>query len=411
MPNKIIYSQEHTRLQLTEHHYKSAKDNGLCFVSEWNSDDSVDLHYIIGVDWVVKYETAIYVAPKINNGPQQTDFLSMLFSTLRHPDLIGHTDKLYGIKFDEPTIEIEQKLDVLTPLLVIHFLQILHSIVKKGLKKSYYKVEKNLSNMVKGKILVGENLKKNVLKNKLLKIYCSFDEFGFNGLENRLLKKALLFVQRYLAGQPHFSKDAQAVMGYCLPAFENINENIELNEIKYTKINAFYKEYEEGIRLAKLILKRFGYNIHTIDINQKVKTPPFWLDMSKLFELYVLGLLKDEYKNQIKFQEKGTFGNPDFLLVANNFKQIIDAKYKTVYQGYHKYDPDDIRQLSGYARDVGILKKLGIDKYKWSQTVVDCMFIYPDQNASENLFSNEIAEVGGFVNFFKRPIRLPECKQ
>lgn len=60
----------------------------------------------------------------------------------------------------EPYIEINQKQDLITPLLMIRYLQVLKSVVRKGLKKSYYRVEQNLSSKIKGKVLVSKTLKK-----------------------------------------------------------------------------------------------------------------------------------------------------------------------------------------------------------------------------------------------------------
>ena len=115
----------------------------------------------------------------------------MLFSALKHPEVAKHTEDLYEIKWKDSPIEISQQQDLLTPLLVVQYLSLVKEIVRKGLKKSYYKVERNLHAKVKGKVLISQTIKQNLLKNKPLHTYCSFDEFGLNNLENKLLKKAL----------------------------------------------------------------------------------------------------------------------------------------------------------------------------------------------------------------------------
>src|SRR5690606_21220261 len=152
-----------------------------------------------------KNEIAVYVAPKLNDETQQTDYLKMFFSCLRHSDVATYTKNLYEIKFEEPYIEIEQKQDLLTPLLVVQFLQLVKTIVRKGLKKSDYKVEHNLNAKIKGKVLVAQTLKQNIIKNKPTKSVCQYDEFGFNSIENRILKRTLVFVQKYLALFPDYS--------------------------------------------------------------------------------------------------------------------------------------------------------------------------------------------------------------
>jgi hypothetical protein len=366
-------------------------------------------NYYIGVDWLHKNELAVYVAPKLNNETQQTDYLKMLYSCLKHSDVANLTKDLYEIKFEEPYIEIEQKQDLLTPLLVVQFLQVLRVIVRKGLKKSYYGTEQSLNARIKGKILVSQTLKQNNAKNKLTITRCRYEEFGFNCMENRILKRALLFVKKYLNFFPEYSNFGKPIINYCNPAFQEVDENTDVHKIRSFTHNSFYKEYKEALHIANLILKRFGYNIKEVEKlkNRTVKVPPFWIDMPKLFELYILGLLKDKYLNQIQFQIQGTYGQPDFILVGDNVKMIIDTKYKRKYQ-QEKYEVDDVRQLSGYSRDVKVLSRLGFKTIEDQDQVIDCLIIYPDQAALDKLADDlKATPIIGFTRFYKIAIKLP----
>jgi 5-methylcytosine-specific restriction enzyme subunit McrC len=372
--------------------------------------------YYIGLDWINDTkDISVYVEPKLDDATNKTDYTKMLFSCLRHSDVVEHTKDLYEIKFNEPYIEVSQYQDMLTPLLVVQFLQLLKTIVRKGLKKSYYKVERNLNSRIKGKVIISQTIKQNLLKNKPLKTFCQYDEFGFNGIENRLLKQTLLYVKKYLSIFPShstFSEYATPIFNYCLPAFHEVDENIEIKSITGIKTNVFYKEYSEAIRLANLILKRFGYNIKNVEgQNNKVKIPPFWIDMSKLFELYVLGKLKDKYKNEILYGKNNNAGSygwlPDFLMNSKGNEMIIDTKYKTKYKENKPFFPDDIRQLSGYARDKSILENMGLSESDMNR-VIDCLIIYPDQAGNETLIDDlKSIPIEGLLNFYKIPIKLP----
>nr|WP_315174515.1 restriction endonuclease [uncultured Flavobacterium sp.] len=381
-----------------------------------NKKHAISNSYFIGVDWIIEKEKAIYVEPKLNNNStQQTDYLTMLFSALKHQEVAKHTDDLFEIKWDKSPIAIEQHQDLLTPLLVVQYLRLVKEIVRKGLKKSYYKVENNLYAKVKGKVLVSQTIKQNLVKNKPLHTYCSYDEFGLNGLENRLLKKALVFIQRYLPNIKNLQSEkyTSEIFNYINPAFEFVSEEVNLHDIKHTKTNAFYKEYEEAIQLAKLILKRFGYNVSNTQ-EKTIKTPPFWIDMSKLFELYVLGLLKDTYGNKVlygKNEAELNFGLPDYLITKEGVKCIVDAKYKLLYNTKGNYDSDNIRQLSGYARDKKAFGTLGVKE----NVIIDCIIIYPLNEQNSNLdfkINLEIfEEVGSFVNFKKIGVPIPVTKK
>lgn len=389
------------------------KDTSLpCFsIRKFENEEnkySLKTGYFIGVDWVEVNHTALYVAPKLNQHDKEIDFIKMLFSSLRHPDVAKEINELFEVKWDQPVIEIKQKQDLLTPFLVVEFLSLIKSIVRKGLKKSYYKVEQNLQSKVKGKILVGKSIKQNLQQNKDLYTYCTYEEFGLNNKENRLLKKALTFVKRYLPHYTNFSndKDLQNIFNYINPAFNEVSDEIDLSEIKYSKTNAFYKEYESALYLAKLILKRFGYNITNTE-KDKIKTPPFWIDMSKLFELYALGLLKDRFNNQVKFQYKHYGNELDFLLKSTEYQMVIDAKYKIKYiNGSHD---EDIRQVSGYARLRKVYEELG----KKQGEVIDCLIIHPDQeNGLESLKDVKLKSnaIEQYFGVYKLGLKLPYIK-
>lgn len=366
--------------------------------------------YYIGIDWIKENESYIAVEPKIEN----LDYVEMFVHCLNHPEISKFIKEVYHIDLKKAQIETQNANWDLTPFLVVHFLSLVETITKQGLKSNYIVREENLSSKIKGKILFSQQLKKNIVSKREDRIYCRFQEYSIDCLENRLLKKALLFVQRYTT--KHLDKEKYKLLfqkqNRLLSAFENISENISYSEIKRIKINALYKEYVEAIDLAKQILRRFGYSYMNTNNTDEKKLPPFWIDMSKLFELYVYSLLKDAYGSKIiyqlsedgKRQTRGHYGDIDFMKLDE--KILIDTKYKEIYTQQTKYDIDNIRQLSGYARDWGVLKKLDITS---DNEVIDCIIIYPDKTANDNLKNRELKEtsIKQFTKFYKCGIKLP----
>ena len=406
---KSIFNLNLPKEESFEYFYSKKRRNEVCLCFRLHPKESghfVESSFFIGIDWIDYPRNAIYVEPKLNSGTAQTDYLKMLFCALKHPEVAKYSTDLFEIKFDYPKIKITQEQDLLTPLLVVQFLSVVKVIVQKGLKKSYYRVDQNLYSRVKGKALVSSTIKQNLLKNKPLHTHCSFDEFGLNGLENRLIKKAMTFVKRYLPTTRNLPKDyVQHEFNYIIPAFELVSEDVSLNDIKQLKNNAFYKEYEEAIRLAKLILQRFGYNITNIQKSDTVQTPPFWIDMSKLFELYVLGLLKDRSGDkQVKYHYTISGNELDYLLNTPDYQMVIDAKYKAWYA--QRIDNEDIRQVSGYARNKYVYRQL----CKNDSEIIDCLIIYPDINCQvNNLDTLDLRKtpIEQYVRFYKLAVRLP----
>ncbi|STD06689.1 5-methylcytosine restriction system specificity protein McrC [Chryseobacterium carnipullorum] len=131
---------------------------------------SISSSYYIGLDCFPNLGANIYIEPKINNEEKQVNYVEMLLESLKEPENFEHLDGLISTKFNEDWIEIDNHLQpLLTPFLIAQFLSVVKDLVKKGLKKSYYEKVENLSNKVKGKVLVGQQIKQNIFKNRYTK--------------------------------------------------------------------------------------------------------------------------------------------------------------------------------------------------------------------------------------------------
>jgi len=385
-------------------------ENTFCFKfnKSENEEYQFETGYYIGVDWIGDSGLSINVQPKLNTEDKEIDYLKILFEALQEPTNFKHLKNLYTIDFKASLIEIEQHQDKLTPLLLLEFLQLLKQIVRKGLKKSYYKVTKNLNARVKGKVLVNATVKQNHTKHKMLYNVCQYEEFGYNSIENRILKKALLFTQSALNNLKGTTIDFKHLFHYVNPAFQLVDANISIRELKNTKPNPLFKEYTQALKLAKIILKKYGYNISKTT-ETKIKTPPFWIDMTKLFELYVYKKLREIFpnKNEVKHHYTTNSQELDYLINSKdkNIKMVVDAKYKNRYikGGIGK---DDARQISGYARLKSVYKELNITN---TREVIDCLIVYPNQNLNENFnFANQINNPKNkYVHLYKAGIKLP----
>ena len=199
------------------------------------NENSVTLKadYYIGIDWLAGQEF-VYVEPKMNYQEQELEinFQKMLFDIYAANIDTKYTQNLIKIYWEEPLITIEQQKDRLTPFLIIQFLLLLKHIVRKGLKKSYYIVEKDFNNRIKGKIQLSKQLKQNIFKNKYTTHLCQYQEFGIDNLENRFLKKVLQFVISFKnTHSTLFAGNEAAIeelITYCTPYFELISEEFKI---------------------------------------------------------------------------------------------------------------------------------------------------------------------------------------
>ncbi|WP_313004621.1 5-methylcytosine restriction system specificity protein McrC [Chryseobacterium gleum] len=415
--------------------------------------------YFVGIDWLGNTGRTIYVEPKINVGlseyfrnclnekensteapeefeikekveTKEINYLKILLNIMALPQTARYSKEVIQIDWNTQPITIDQKDDRLTPFLIVQFLQHLKTIVRKGLKKSYYKIQENLNNKAKGKILTGQHIKKNVLKNRLTSTFCEFQVFGEDHFENRFLKKVLEFVISYI-GNNQITLDIESIkniLNYCRPAFEHISADVDEYQLKNIKKNPFFNEYGEAIRIGQLILKRFSYNI-TKTTQKKIETPPFWIDMPGLFELYFYyQLLKANPGDEkyIHYQFKTHGNHLDFLITKPGFAMIIDTKYKLKYTKSHIHK--DIRQVSGYSRLKSVINEIkSKNKDSKEDEIVDCLIIYPhlyqpDENnpnnpsslldnfSIENIksqFDNIENQITAYHKVFKLGINLP----
>ena len=370
--------------------------------------------YFVGVDWIKEQEMAVQVSPKMNDG-FEIDYVRMLNDALCEPENFNHLKDLINIKFEKPSVKIQQNKDLLSIFLVTEFLNVLQCIVKKGLKKGYITREENLHNKVKGQILVGRNIKHNLSKGNMTDNICRYHIYDIDTQENRILKKALLLcgnllkVYQYALDVTVLQKKLKTIK----PHFENVSSDISNKTIKTFKVNPMFHEYHLAIKFAQLLLHRFSYDI-TIIGKEEINTPPFWIDMSKLFEMYVFHHLRQVFteKGEVQYHINVHHQELDYLLKPKEWANpyVIDAKYKPKYKYKGGISTDDAREVAGYARLSGIYDELGMEEMA---PPIKCLIVYPDQEEEEHFRFSRTEEpifdkVSGYVRMYKIGVRLPE---
>ena len=362
--------------------------------------------YYVGASWLIKDCLPVIVRPKVHN----VDIAEMLIHALSisTDEEASYFSRCYKIAFNEPTIETEEEQSELTPILVIHYITLLENLVKHGLKRDYITITENLTGKIKGHLLFNAQFRQNIIPKREDRNACRFQVYTTDIPVNQLLKKALIFADRMLQIYMHHHRQYGKLrmrINKLIAAFDGVSDELEISKVKGFAANKLFRHYFDATRVAKEILRRYDYSLSNISTATH-KTPPFWIDMARLFEMYVLYLLRQTYGESIEFQVPGTYQTPDYVHKTENM--ILDAKYKTIYGG--SFQPKmipDIREISGNARDVAIRKHLE----NWDDEP-ECVIIYP---ASDGLLSfdrpiSEIAHekpIKEFYKFYKIPVHLP----
>lgn len=367
--------------------------------------------YKIGVEWIDN-EEALIVTPK--RGMNNIDFLGMFMTCFSSNLALDSFSEIYKIDLDKPQVLAPALNSIVSPLIIVHFLSVINRI--KSLKKGYVHQQENLKK-VKGHIKILKNERLNIAIKRYERIFCEYDEYSIDIPENRLLKKALLFSQALINRMSHSHRSyprIKLLIAKALKKFENVSDDVEMKAVGQLRSHKLFSEYSEAIRLAKVILKHFDYSINKVGTTDN-KVTPFILDMSLLYEHYVYGLLYEAYQEKITYQFKGNTGYPDFLYTSGTFKAILDSKYIPKYER-HSLDTYVIRQLSGYSRDLSILKRLGYKNIEESSLIpsIPCVIIYPSETkGNHNPFMNISLEklctkpLRGLSLFYKFEVPVP----
>ena len=339
--------------------------------------------YFVGLDWIAKDELAVQVLPKMNDG-FEVDYLRMLHEALSDTENFDHLQDLITIRFDQPSILIDQQHDWLSLFLITMFIHLLQKIVRKGLKRSFYLVEENLHNKVKGRISVGRTVKLQQMKGHVTDNVCQYQVYDVDTPENRVLKKALRFCMKQLESyQKAF--DTKVVMDrarYCLPYFERVSDDVSIKAIQSCKCNPVFKDYAQ-------------------------------IDMSKLFELYVFQRLREVFteRNELRYHLKANYQELDYLLQPHSWAEpyVIDAKYKPRYKD-GSISKEDAREVAGYARLSKIYRLLGLNEE--TALPIKCLIVYPDQSQDEHFgFDNRsepaFERIPEYVRIYRVGIKLP----
>lgn len=367
--------------------------------------------YKIGVEWIDN-EEALIVTPK--RGMNNIDFLGMFMTCFSSNLALDSFSEIYKIDLDKPQVLAPALNSIVSPLIIVHFLSVINRI--KSLKKGYVHKQENLKK-VKGHIKILKNERLNIAIKRYERIFCEYDEYSIDIHENRLLKKALLFSQALVNRMSHSHRSyprIKLLIAKALKKFENVSDDVEMKAVDQLRSHKLFSEYSEAIRLAKVILKHFDYSINKVGTTDN-KVTPFILDMSLLYEHYVYGLLYEAYQEKITYQFKGNTGYPDFLYTSGTYKAILDSKYIPKYER-HSLDTYIIRQLSGYSRDLSILKRLGYKNIEESSLIpsIPCVIIYPSETkGNNNPFMNISLEklctkpLRGLSLFYKFEVPVP----
>lgn len=245
-------------------------------------------------------------------------------------------------------------------------------VVRKGVARTYVAKQDNLV-YLRGKLQLTEHIRRNSYNST--RVYCDFDEYDVDRPINRLIKGALLIVNR-LTRDPINQQRCRELLFWFDKVPGTQDPRADFSRVRRDRL---VQHYAPAMPLCRLIL--FGLNPLTQQGENEVVSMLF--PMETVFEAYVAAKLPLQFpswrvSSQVSgqalidehLQRRMFYLRPDLVLKQAQTRVIADTKWKLIDETKRsdKYgiSQADIYQLFGYTQ-----KYLGHQQHK------EVMLIYP----------------------------------
>ena len=238
------------------------------------------------------------------------------------------------------------------------FLRQISNLVIKGLKRSYIRSEENRT-YLKGKLLTSEQIKRNLFHRE--RFFVSYDELHENIPENRILKTALLYLQKTARHGQHKKRIRQLLV-----SFDQVEASVNL-EKDFASVHPDHsmQDYVPLLRWSKIILSGSGFT----PFSGKHEAPALLLPMEKIYEAYVghelkkyfhpLGWevsLQDQGKHLLYDPEPFSYLRPDIVMTKRDTTLVLDTKWKQLTadrKNRYGISQADLYQMYAYSKKYG----------------------------------------------------------
>ncbi|HCX51909.1 MAG TPA: restriction endonuclease [Bacillus sp. (in: Bacteria)] len=288
----------------------------------------------------------IQILPKVSSSEVEDTkktFLQMLRSMKDFPSKV----------FNEAHLKID-KMN-LYEIFINMYIQEVRNLMKKGLRSVYLPVQDNL-NYYKGKLNVGEHIKRNLIHKE--RFYVGYDEFDINRPENRLIKSTLLKLQKLSSSTANLKEIRQLLLHFeMVKSSSNYTRDFSL-----VVIDRNTKDYETLMRWSKVFLLNQSFTTFSGNTTARALLFP----MEKVFEAYVAKHLKQALADlpwEVSTQDRGYYLfdqpkkfalRPDIVVTGDDQSAIVlDTKWKSLINQPRKnygISQADMYQMYAYSK-------------------------------------------------------------
>ncbi len=261
---------------------------GVCMLQDIHDNDYVDEY---------GNRVVLVIRPRFSVSPWD-----MLTEVLQDKEYNAYMqsvgNELYKVFYDEKPIKMDVEKRGGETLLALSFIRSCYQICVRILNREMGFTAENFNGRIKGRIDLGNQIKRNLSQGREDRIYCKYLSFSEATIENQILKKALICSERALQRNGSLYSEGlesvRSMISYCKNRLKNIPlGNIRESDFSRTKTTGFNYRYNPAIRLAKMILSHSSMNIDS-SADESSYVMPYAIKMEVLFELYVRALFKKQ---------------------------------------------------------------------------------------------------------------------
>lgn len=313
-------------------------------------------------------------------------------------NMLRHLKQFRNIESSDSMISAHKM--PLLEVFIRQFLLSVNTLVKRGLRSDYKRVEENQT-FLKGRLLVAKQLRHNLVNQH--KFYVEYDEFLPDRPVNRLLHSALAKVASFAKTNIN-----QKLCRELMFAFADVPKSTDIkSDFSAMKLGRGMEMYDSPIAWAKLILNGDS----PLSMDGKSSAISLLFPMEAIFESYVANILRKQLKQEYSLKEqirsetlvkhKGENWfrlKPDLTLHVGSEKSpicVMDTKWKLLDaskgNGTKKYglSQSDFYQMFAYGQKY--LKGQGsliliYPKTEKFNKPIEGKFIFSEEGEGLNLF-------------------------
>ena len=246
------------------------------------------------------------------------------------PSLLFMLADVYEFASLLPQLSGYEKSSDVVDLLIQMFLAQTATVIRQGLRRTYVTKQDELI-VARGRIGMRESSALHFQGRP--RLFCTFEEFTLNGVENQLLLAALNQIWK----RPLLGVHRRSLARRLAAEFEDVIPQVpgaaQLRRVRRDRLNM---HYWPAVGLAELILQQSGLATQFGEVSGN----GFLIDMNKLFEAFVcrklrkalapLGVTTHSHVREYFDEEKTTSIIPDLCFTApTGIRLVGDTKYKT----------------------------------------------------------------------------------